>query len=271
MTRCLLYMICILAAATASAQKYPERGLVRKGNRAYDKGRYERSIERYEKALGAAPGNYEATYDLGNALYRAERYDKAAEMLGKAAADTLRTPGELAEAWFNLGNAQLAQQKLQDALESYKNSLRMNPADEQAKYNYVYVKRLLQQQEQNQDQNQQNQNQNQDGHGGDDDRQQNQEQQDGSDNSDDRQQGDDQKDDGQQDDSQPSQPEQGDDDGDGQDGDEDGREGQQPVEPRISPEEQERMLDAIQAEEDKTQDKLNEKARGVVVRGRKNW
>lgn len=264
MTRYLLYIICIFAAATASAQKYPERGLVRKGNRAYDKGRYERSIERYERALGVSPDNYEATYDLGNALFRAERYDKAAEMLGKAAADTLRTPGERAEAWFNLGNAQLAQQKLQDALESYKNSLRMNPSDEQAKYNYVYVKRLLQQQEQNQDQ---NQNQDQQGGGdGDDDRQQNQEQQDGSDssdNSDDRQQGDDQKDDGQQDDSRPSQPEQGDDDGDGQD--------EAPAEPRISPEEQERMLDAIQAEEDKTQDKLNEKARGVVVRGRKNW
>lgn len=264
MTRYLLYIICIFAAATASAQKYPERGLVRKGNRAYDKGRYERSIERYERALGVSPDNYEATYDLGNALFRAERYDKAAEMLGKAAADTLRTPEERAEAWFNLGNAQLAQQKLQDALESYKNSLRMNPADEQAKYNYVYVKRLLQQQEQNQDQ---NQNQDQQGGGdGDDDRQQNQEQQDGSDssdNSDDRQQGDDQKDDGQQDDNRPSQPEQGDDDGDGQD--------EAPAEPRISPEEQERMLDAIQAEEDKTQDKLNEKARGVVVRGRKNW
>lgn len=267
MTRYLLYIICIFAAATASAQKYPERGLVRKGNRAYDKGRYERSIERYERALGVSPDNYEATYDLGNALFRAERYDKAAEMLGKAAADTLRTPEERAEAWFNLGNAQLAQQKLQDALESYKNSLRMNPADEQAKYNYVYVKRLLQQQEQNQDQNQnQDQQGGGDGDNGDDDRQQNQEQQDGSDssdNSDDRQQDDDQKDDGQQDDSRPSQPEQGDDDGDGQD--------EAPAEPRISPEEQERMLDAIQAEEDKTQDKLNEKARGVVVRGRKNW
>ncbi|MDE6858295.1 MAG: tetratricopeptide repeat protein [Alistipes sp.] len=259
MKRYLLYIICMFAAASASAQKYPERGMVRKGNRAYDKGRYERSIERYENALRVAPDNYEAIYDLGNALHRAERYDKAAEMLGKAAADTLRTPEERAEAWFNLGNTQLAQQKLQDALESYKNSLRMNPADEQAKYNYVYVKRLLQEQEQNQDQ--QNQ---QGGDGGGDDEQQDpnrQNQQDsqddgsGDDSDSDREQGDDRQDEGQ--------PEQGD--------DEDDRQGEAPAEPRISPEEQERMLDAIQAEEDKTQDKLNEKARGVVVRGRKNW
>lgn len=257
MKRYLLYIICIFAAATASAQKYPERGQVRRGNRAYDKGRYERSIERYENALRLSPGNYEATYDLGNALHRAERYDKAAEMLGKAAADTLRTPEERAEAWFNLGNTQLAQQKLQDALESYKNSLRMNPADEQAKYNYVYVKRLLQQQEQNQNQDQQNQ------QGGGDDKQQNDRNGQNDDSDSDGRQGDDSQDEG-QDDGQPSQPEQGDD-------EENGEQGEVPVEPRISPEEQERMLDAIQAEEDKTQDKLNEKARGVVVRGRKNW
>ena len=43
-----------------------------------------------------------------------------------------------------------------------------------------------------------------------------------------------------------------------------------PAKNGISPEEQERMLDAIQAQEDKTQEKLKEKA-GVVVRGNKNW
>ena len=51
------------------------------------------------------------------------------------------------------------------------------------------------------------------------------------------------------------------------------RDDRQPGQPRengISPEEQERMLDAIQTQEDKTQEKLKEKA-GVVVRGNKNW
>ena len=44
----------------------------------------------------------------------------------------------------------------------------------------------------------------------------------------------------------------------------------QPVPAGISPQEQEQMLDAIQAQEDRTQDKLKEK-QGVVVRGSKNW
>lgn len=249
-----------MATAAASAQKYPERSLVRRGNRAYDRGRVELGIERYTRALEAAPGNWEALYDLGNALSAAERYDKAEETLRAAAADTLRSGDERAEAFFNLGNVQLAQQKLQDALESYKNSLRMNPADEEAKYNYVYVKRLLE-------------NQNDDGGGGgggDDNRNQ-----DGGD-SQQNQQGDngDSQDDGQQDNGSPDEQQDdrnGDNGDNGEDDRHDGSQQEAPAEPRISEQEQERMLEAIQAEEDKTQDKLKEKVRGVVVRGRKNW
>ena len=254
MRRYLILIAFLTAALTAAAQKYPERSLVRRGNRAYDRGRYEVSIERYTKALEAAPGTWEAVYDLGNALVAAERYDKAAETLRAAAADSLRNADDRAEAYFNLGNVQLAQQKLQEALESYKNSLRMNPSDEDAKYNYAYVKHLLQNQDGGggggDDQNQDDQNQ-----------QQNQQQQgDNGDNGDQNQNnGDEQKDDG-------SPQEQT-----GDDSERNGEQKESPAEPRISEQEQERMLEAIQAEEDKTQDKLKEKVRGVVVKGRKNW
>ena len=253
----ILLIVFLLTAVSVSAQKYPERSLVRKGNRAYDRGRTELSIDRYTKALEAAPGNWEALYDLGNALAAAERSDKAEETLRAAAADTLRSSDDRAEAYFNLGNVQLAQQKLQDALESYKNSLRMNPADEQAKYNYVYVKRLLD---------------NQDGGGGGDnnkDQNRNQDQQQQGDKGNDGDKGD--NGDGNQ---EPQQGDDGQNDGQPDDGDDDERDGepeQQPAEPRISEQEQERMLEAIQAEEDKTQDKLKDKVRGVVVKGRKHW
>lgn len=248
----------MMAALTASAQKYPERSLVRRGNRAYDRGRYELSIERYTKALEAAPGNWEALYDMGNALAAAERSDKAEETLRAAAADTLRSGDERAEAYFNLGNVQLSQQKLQEALESYKSSLRMNPSDEEAKYNYVYVKRLLDnQQGGGGGDDQQNQDQNQNG----DDRQQGQQGDNGDQN--------DQKGDGQQDPQQEDNQEQKGNPDRQQDGD--GKRQESPAEPRISEQEQERMLEAIQAEEDKTQDKLKDKVRGVVVKGRKNW
>ena len=129
---------------------------MRKGNRNYNKGRYNEAVEHYNEALKVAPAQFEATYNLGNALYKAEMFDRAEQTMTKAAADSLRTDEERAEAYYNLGNAQFKQQKYKEALESYKQSLRLNPSDMEAKYNYAYTKRLLEENQNQQNQNQQN-------------------------------------------------------------------------------------------------------------------
>mgnify|MGYP001126831422 FL=1 len=246
-----LYILFLFAFLSASAQQMPERREVRKGNRSYHKGDYQKAVERYTQALTYAPGSFEGTYNLGSALCKAEMFDKAEQTMARAAADTLRTDKERAQAFYNLGNAQFLQKKYKEALESYRRSLLLDPADMEAKYNYAYTKKLLdenenqnsennnnQQQEQEQDKNQQEQS-----------RDNNQEQQDN--NEEER--------DGQQDPSESDQ------------NDKNNNEGQeQPVPAGISEQEQQQMLDAIQAQEDKTQEKLKEK-QGVIVRGGKNW
>ena len=254
--------IAMLALATlapfaeTAAQKMPERRLVRKGNRQIGRERYDKSIESYTRALEAAPTSFEAAYDLANAMFRAERYDTAEQTLKGIVADSTRSDIDRSEAVYNLGNTQFAQQKLKEALASYRAAMRLNPDDQEAKYNYAYTKHLLQQQEQQQqnDQNKDAQNQDQDQNK---DNQQNQQngqdakQQEGSQN--DPQQGDGDRN-----------PQQGD------DGDRNEGEGQPQPQSGISEQEREAMLEAIQAQEDKTQDKLKEKT-GVLVRGRKNW
>ena len=248
----LLYIFpFLLAAAGVSAQSMPERSLVRKGTRQYNKGNYEQAISRYEQALQAVAGQFEATYDLGNALYKAERFDRAEQTMQQAAADSLRTDDERAEAFYNLGNAQFKQQKYKEALESYKQSLRLNPADMEAKYNYAYTKRLL------------DENKDGGGGGGNDDKDQNKDQ-----DKDQNQQNQDQQNKDQQGDPKDQQGDQKQNpqDNKGDKGDQQG----QPTPSGISPQEQQQMLDAIQAQEDKTQEKLKEK-QGVVVRGKKNW
>ena len=263
MYRMLCILLVLLAATEATAQQMPERSLVRKGNRQYNKGEYGEAIKRYEEALKAAPESFEATYNLGNALYKAQRFDPADQTILQATADTLRTDNELAETYYNLGNAQFKQKKYKEALESYKQSLRLNPSDMEAKYNYAYTKRLLDDQnkdggggndQQNQDQNQDQNQQNQNGQGQQNPQQGDNKQQ-GDNNPDKKQDGDPQQ--------QPAKP----DDSQGDKGDGKG----QPTPSGISPQEQEQMLDAIQAQEDKTQEKLKEKRQGVVVRGKKNW
>ena len=249
MQRILLILTALLlTAGTVSAQRMPERASVRRGNRLYNKGSYESSIERYRKAIEQAPGLYEATYDLGNALYKAEQFEQAEQVLAQAAADTLRTENERAEAFYNLGNAQFRQQKYREALASYRQSLRLNPSDMEAKYNYAYTKKLL---DQNQDQN---------GGGGDNDQNQDQNQ--------DQQQNDQNQPQNGDNSDQQQDPQQGDPDKQEQQPPQEGQ--QQPVPAGISEQEQQQMLDAIQAQEDRTQEKLKEK-QGVIVRGKKNW
>ena len=116
----LIFITLLLGIGSASAQKYPERSLVRKGNRDFAKERYDRSIERYTQALEAAPENFEAAYNLGGALYRTEQYEEAAKTLERIAADSTRTDQERAEAFYNLGNAQFKQEKYPEALEATK-------------------------------------------------------------------------------------------------------------------------------------------------------
>lgn len=256
----MLALASLAPFAEAAAQKMPERRLVRKGNRQFGRERYDKSIESYTRALEAAPTSFEAAYDLANAMFRAERYDTAEQTLKGIVADSTRSDIDRSEAVYNLGNTQFAQQKLKEALASYRAAMRLNPDDREAKYNYAYTKHLLQQQEQqqqNDDQNKDDQNQDQDQNK---DNQQNQQNQ---------QNG---QDDKQQDGSQ-NEPQQGDGDRNPQQGDEGDRnegEGQPQPQSGISEQEREAMLEAIQAQEDKTQDKLKEKT-GVLVRGRKNW
>lgn len=253
--------IAMLALATlapfaeAAAQKMPERRLVRKGNRQFGRERYDKSIESYTRALEAAPTSFEAAYDLANAMFRAERYDTAEQTLKGIVADSTRSDIDRSEAVYNLGNTQFAQQKLKEALASYRAAMRLNPDDQEAKYNYAYTKHLLQQQEQQQ----QNDDRNKDDQNQDQNKDNQQNQQNG-------------QDDKQQDGSQ-NDPQQGDGDRNQQQGDEGDRnegEGQPQPQSGISEQEREAMLEAIQAQEDKTQDKLKEKT-GVLVRGRKNW
>ena len=258
MRRLLYILIFTLAASSVAAQQMPERHLVRKGNRQFKKEHFDRSVDLYTRALAADSTSFEAGYNLSNALFRSERYDKAEQTMMRAAADSTRSDIERAEAFYNLGNTQFMQKKLEQALESYRNSLRLNPSDMEAKYNYAYTKHLLDQQKNDQNSQNQNKNQNQNK---DQNKDQNQNQDQNKDQNQDQNQNQNQDQNRNGDDRQDQR---------NPDDNRDGEGGEQPREGSISPQEQEAMLDAIQAQEDKTQEKVKEK-QGVIVRGTKNW
>ena len=252
--------LSLFVVAEGVAQKMPERGWTRVGNIAHLLKSFPHSVAAYEKALEQNPDLFEAQYNLASAMIETQRYDAAEKILSTLALDTLRTEKERRDILYNLGNAQFAQQKYDKALESYRNVMRMNPDDEDAKFNYAYTK-LMQQQQQQQQQQDQNQNQ---------DQQQQEQNQDQNQDNKDKGQNDQNQNDQNQDKEDKNNPQNQN--NSPQNQDKQKEEQQQNNAPRngISPEQQEAMLQAIQAEEDKTQDKLKEQAGGYIYNS-KNW
>lgn len=277
----------------AEAQYLKERGLVRQGNSSFEKRNYRTSLNRYNQALEHDSTSYEALYNRANAHHQLRRSTPQDSTLQaettysyyeQIASDELLSTEQRAEVLRNLGESLFADEKYEAALNAFRESLRLNPDDRETKYDYVLTKRIVdqkRQQQQNQQQQDNNQNdnnnqqqdnnqqQNQDNQNNQNDQQNNQNQQDNN------QQ---QEQDNQNDPNDPNDPndqqnedKQGKDEGDNNGEDE--RDGERDGEgkPRELSRDQERMLDAIQAEEDKTQDKLKEKKKGILIPGKKNW
>ena len=240
----------LLSVTSAGAQE--DKRDVRRGNRDFRKENWREAEIDYRKALVKDSLSLAANYNLANTLYREGDVEQAHKVM-ETVKDIAPASVSAADYYYNLGDVAIARQDWQGAVEAFKESLLRNPGDLNAKENYIYAKKKLedQQSQQNQDQNQQDQNQNQD---------QNQDQNRNNDQNDDQQdQNQDQNKDGQNDDQQNQ--------------NQDQRQDNQGQQPKISPQAAQQMLQAIQAKEKETQDKVNkQKAEALKSRQKeKNW
>ena len=153
-----------------------ERNFVRAGNKLYNQKRYSEAEVEYKKALQVNPGSAVATYNLASALIKqgggtpkkegeADKNDPMvkAEQLLQNVIKTSSDKGLASRAFYNLGNMEFHREQYQKAIDLYKDCLRRNPDDDQARENLRLAQKKLeeQQQNQNQQQNQQNQQQQQ--------------------------------------------------------------------------------------------------------------
>jgi Ca-activated chloride channel family protein len=151
------------------------RAAVREGNRLYEEGRFQEAHERYLQGLAEAPESGVLRFNDGNALYRSDEHAQAMEAYERAI--ETGDPELARAAWYNLGNALYRQQQLEQSLEAYKQALRLNPGDVDAKHNLERVLEQMQQQQQQQQQDDQSQDeQDQDQQQGQQNQQQNQQQ-----------------------------------------------------------------------------------------------
>ena len=243
MRRYLAILLLLTCALSASAQA--DRHDVRAGNRKFKKGQFKEAEIDYRKAVVRDSTSLKAQYDLASALYRQQDFAGAAKAL-----ESVREQESLpAQYHYNAGDVALQKKDYKTAVEAFAASLLIRPDDIDAKENYIYAKKMLENQQnggggggdnnqdQNQDQNQQNQDQNQDQQNQDNNQNQNQNQD------------------------------------QNQDKDQNQGQGGQDQQPQISPQQAQQMLRAIQAKEKETQDKVN-KEKAALLKSRqkeKNW
>ena len=143
----------LLVAVTASAQT--DRQYIREGNKQFRVGQYDKAEVSYRKAVEKNPKNPQAAYNLGNALM-AQKKDSSAVQQFEQATRIETNPLRKAAAYHNMGVICQTHKMYGEAIEAYKNALRLNPNDDETRYNLVLCKKQKQKQDQNQQQNQNN-------------------------------------------------------------------------------------------------------------------
>ena len=232
-----LYFVCkVNDVAAQSTNK-----ILRQGNKEYKNQKYNNATESYSKALQKEPKDVRAHFNQGDALFQLNELDKAKESYTNAAKLSTNTDIQ-ARCFYNIGNAFYKQEKWEESAKAYKTSLKLNPKDADAKYNLMMaLSKIKKDASQNKDKNK--------------------------DKKDDKQ---DQKKDDKQDQNKQNQPQ----DKQGQDKKKDQGQGQQPKDQpgQMTKEQAEKLLEAMQAEEGKVQQKLaKEKGKPVKGKVQKDW
>ncbi|MDR1602488.1 MAG: tetratricopeptide repeat protein [Tannerella sp.] len=157
-----------------------ERKHIREGNKLYRNEKYTEAEIAYRKSKDVNPRSIEGAYDLGNALYRQQKFPEAAEQYKSVSdqkqrlieEDKAKNTLRMAQVYHNTGNIGMnaaltarnagdigaSNQEYAKSIEAYKASLRLNPKDDETRYNLALAQKMLQNQ-QNEDQQQQQQDQ----------------------------------------------------------------------------------------------------------------
>ncbi len=236
-----ILITCLLFLLSVHLHAGNELQLLREGNSFFEEGRYVEAEDRYRQTLELNSRNYKALHNLGNALYHQGRLEEAAkvyqQLLALSPSDDTRAAG-----WHNLGNSLLGKGEIAESIEAYKNALRLAPMDDDTRYNLAYAFKLLEEMPHGGE----SQTDSGDGENGEGEQQQ-------------------PPDDGDDEQKQESQSSAGD--------DQDDREQSMPERPeQLTPEDAERILEALGQQEQKVQEKINRESQSTEpVRTEREW
>jgi len=271
----LLLIVIILGTFTSvNAQEDKEKQnilkqseeLLSQANSEMKNGNFPLAEAEYREAISLNPKEDTGKYNLGTAYYNKDMNATALNRFKQAAA-VADTKADKHKTFHNLGNTYMNEKKYQEAVEAYKNALRNNSKDEETRYNLALAKELLEDQQKDgggddenedkedkkdQEKEEENENNKKDGEDGDE-----KDEKDKGEEEEDKKEGEDDEDKG-----KPDEPKEE-------------KENQQPPPPvpgQLSPQQIKNLLEAMNNEEKKVQDKINaEKQKGTKVKSEKDW
>lgn len=131
-------LMILFGAGIFSAQKSYD-ALIFEGNQNFDKKKYDAATSKYADAIQKNAKDFTAHYNLGNALYKSEKYKEAQAEFEKAN-QLAKTLPDKSAALHNLGNAHMKMKEPEKAAEFYKQSLKNDPYNEATRKNYEIAK-----------------------------------------------------------------------------------------------------------------------------------
>ena len=271
------YFLTLMSLSFGFSQKGKITNHIYDGNKKAETEAYVEAEKSYRKALSLAPEKAEALYNLGNTHFLDKQYEEASQRFFQTQ-KFAASKEEKHQAFHNMGNVYMQKKEYQKAVEAYKNALRNNPADEETRYNYALAKELLENEkppeEQEQDDNKDQQDQEDQKDQEDQEKEQDQDKEGDQENEDEQGQdkegdeGEESKDEGEP----KNEGDQKKDQKQNQHGDKPQDKKQTPKQGQLSPQQVQSLLEAMNNQEKKVQDKVNaKKVKGIPVRGKKDW
>lgn len=246
--------------------------LVYEANELVGEDNYVEAEMAYRKAISEAPTKSVGAYNLAHSYYKKGSYDEALFRTQEAAKNATNKI-EKHRAYHNLGNILMQSKQCKEAVEAYKNALRSDPTDEETRYNFALAKDCANQQEDgggDEDKKDDNKEEEQDKE---DQEKKDDQNKDDKDNKDKKDEGDQDKKDGDEEKDDKGKPKDDKkDDGKGDKDNKDNSQKQKPKPGQMSPQQVKNILEAMQNQEQKVQEKMNaEKQKGVKVKTEKDW
>lgn len=126
----------ILMMLVPAMQGFAQRQtvFVREGNKLYREKKFDKAIPAYIKAVEVNASDPVVNYNLGNAYFKNSRYEDAAKAFDNTAS-VANDSSMKQKTFYNKGVSLSKQKKLEESIDAYKNAVKLDPADQDARIN----------------------------------------------------------------------------------------------------------------------------------------